>query len=503
MVEEKKLKEKLQREIAKKGSIAFSGKVLTKILGFPIKILLARFLGSASLGIFSLGRNIVGWFQQFSLAGLTNGAVKFVSLYKGDNDYENVKGTLISALLIPTMISIVFSVIIFVFSSSIGNFFGKPEVAGALKALSFSLPFLVFTTVASACLKGFKRIDRSTEVRVGKTILNLIILSLVFIVGLRLYGAIIAWIASSITSSILALIFVGKEFPDLFSSLNPSFHLKRLFRFSIPMFFAGFSWILIRRTDVLMLGYFTPSADVGIYSVVFPLTILIAFPQQAISQILAPIISNLHNKGKLSQIKELYKTSTRWAYILSIPALLVLTFFSFGILELLYGPEFRAGGLVLITLAIFEMLNVSLGPTGHTLQMTGNQDVYFIINALSAILNVVLNLLLIPIFGILGAGLATGSTLGINNLLEILVVFKRLRIHPWNKKYFALIPAILLAIIAYLLLNALHVNWMLNLIAVVSIYLFVQYFFGLTEADKKILNTFLDRLIPEINIRKE
>ena len=88
----------------------------------------------------------------------------------------------------------------------------------------------------------------------------------------------------------------------------------------------------------------------------------------------------------------------------------------------IFGKEFVAGTLAFLILSVGRLISSLSGPAGNILQMTGNQNIYAIILMIGAILNVVLNLILIPLYGINGAAIASMSSLIVWNLSMVLVV---------------------------------------------------------------------------------
>lgn len=471
------------------------GKVLLEGLGFPISILLARFLGAENLGLFSLAKNITGWLQQFANLGLNNAAVKFITVYSGEKKGQNLKGLFILIFLISTITSLVLSICLFFFADFLGKSTNKPELSYILRYFSIVVPLGAATTMLTFTMRGFKNIKQAIKIELSNFSSYLLGLIILLFGGYKLYGAVIAFVLSHIISTILGIYFLVKEFPDLLSPLKPKFHLKRLLRFSFPLYLAGFTWVMMRRIDLLMLGYFKPSADVGIYQAAVFLSVLVSFFSQALSQIFPPIISDLYNKKQTSIISQLYKTTTRWACIGSLMVLLVILLYSKNILGLLYGPDFTSGWKVLVILACSESLNVITGLTGFILQMTENQDWVLVTNVSAAISNIIFGFLLIPSLGILGAGVAFGLSLGIQNLFQFLIVFRKLKIHPWNKQYLKILPPLIFAFIPFVLLKVLNFPWIISLLIVVLVYLTVLFLRGFTEEDEMIVAAVYQKML--------
>lgn len=491
-MKEDELTQKLTNSMGKGGIIAFLGKLLEDLGLFLIELFLAQTLGAAKFGLFSLGRNITTWLRQLSKIGFTNGMVKFIPVYKNREDMEKLKGTILCGLFIPTALATIFAFILFIFSGEVSSFFSKTiEFGELLRIIAISMPFSTLTVITIFMLIGFKKIRESVSIQLSQ-IISMLGFSILFIVlGYGLYGFALAFVFSWLVSSMVGLHVLNKKFP-LVSNIKSEFRIKKLFRFSMPLYMAGFTWIIIRRTDILMLGYFSTPIEVGIYTVVVAVSALVAFPQQAISKIFSPIVSELYEKNDIKGLKYIYKKAARWTYIVGIMVLILIIFFSREILGTLFGPEYILGWLVLSVLAFFEFINISVGPSGPTLQMTYNQDAVFVINTTSAILNVLLNLLLIPSLGILGAGIATGSALAFNNLTQFLLLFKKYGITPFEKRFLGIIPPVIVAIILFLFLGTTH--WVIKLIIISAGYSITVFLTGLSMEDRLFFGSFLKKM---------
>ncbi len=492
---ESEIIDRLIKKVARGGGIVFVGRILQKGLGFLLQVLLGRFLGTGVYGLYALGTNVINLAGQVSMLGFQNGVVRFVALYKGEEDPAKVKGTLIPALVLSTGFSVIVGIILFIFSGQIaGIIFHEPGLSGVIKAFSVSFPFYVFTAVVSAAIRGYQRMEHFVGIQLTRSGTNILLIAIAFLLGFRLYGAIVGFIASAMISAFLGFYLLRKSFPDLVSELKPAFEIRRLLRFSLPMYLAGFTYLIMSRTDIFMLGYFMKSGKVGVYRAAVSITVLVNFALSALNMAFAPLISDLFNKGQLSELRSLFKTVTRWVFTLSLGPVLLMVLFPRNLLSI-FGADFTVGWLTVITLALFQLIAVSVGSVGFMLQMTGHQDFVLANNVFTALLNIVLNIWLIPIFGILGAALATGGSLAINNIAGLIEVYVILDFQPWDEKYIKPIIAGISSVAFFFLFSLIDLHWFINLTCICVIYIVTNYFFGLAEEDKLILNALWRKIL--------
>jgi O-antigen/teichoic acid export membrane protein len=488
----------LIRKAAKGGGIAFVGNVIDKGLRFPLEILLARVLGAGGYGSYSLGYGLAMIGSKISMLGLPNGIVRFAALYKGTGDIKRVKGTLSSAFIISVLTSIAAGGLLFLFSGYLSRIFNMPELVNVLRIFAFAFPFYVITLMTGNAARAFQEIKYEVAVtNICRPLANVAIVSIVFLMGFRLFGAVYGFLISSAISAAYGLYLLRRIFPDIVSELKPSYEFRKLIRFSLPVLFVGFSYVLLNQTDRIMLGYFKASRDLGVYTAAAIISQQAGLVTYSFSCIFCPIISDLYNRNEFRQLEKLYKTVTRWIVSLNLVLLLLLIIFSKRIMGI-FGSEFISGWLVLVILSSVHLVGYSSGGAlaGYVLQMSGKQDIEFINAMVMLIINVVLNFWLIPIYGILGAAMATGASYAVINIARITEVYKLLRLHPYDANYHKLFIAAFTVIFlsVFLFVFNVHLSWMFSVIILIIVYFVALYFLGLEYEDKMIWETIKKRI---------
>ena len=177
------------------------------------------------------------------------------------------------------------------------------------------------------------------------------------------------------------------------------------------------------------------SEPAGIYAVASRFAMLISFGLKSVNAIMAPLISQLHATGRMPELQRLVSRSARMIFVFTVTACAAL--FLGGEWALgLFGDEFRAGNDVLRLLLLSQAVNALPGSVGHLLTMTGSQRLAAWIAGSGALANVVLNIVLIPLWGIVGAAVATAvSTVGWN-VAAVIAVRRRLGVNPivsWSR----------------------------------------------------------------------
>ncbi|MDZ7861101.1 MAG: flippase [Candidatus Krumholzibacteriota bacterium] len=488
--------EQLTKKTAKGGGILFIGGVIGKGINFLLQILLGRVLGTATYGLYALGHTIISIVQTISVLGLHEATVRFVALYKGEGNKARVKGTLILSLTISLISSIFISILLFILAKFISvHAFNKPNLAGVLRIFSISLPFYVLMIMTSSVARAFHLMQYNTGLRnIFFPIANILFVGLAFLLGYRLNGALIGFLISGILSTLLGLYFLWRIFPEIISPLKPLYRSRQLIRFSLPILFVSMAVSFLFGIDRLMLGWLGNSSDVGIYNAAVLTSMQIGIFIKAIGTSFSPIISDLYNKKKKKQLNQIFKATTRWGFILSLPLFLIILFFSTNIMEL-FGSDFSNGRLVLIVLATANLIISVRGPTAPMLTMSGKQDIE-LLNTIGLMgINIILNFLLIKRYGIIGAALASGVSLSVLSIVRLLEIRILLGIQPYDRRYFKSLLAGAIIILIYIFIPESSKSgfvWIAYASFLLLIYALLVYTLGLDKEDKLIIRYILN-----------
>ena len=194
---------------------------------------------------------------------------------------------------------------------------------------------------------------------------------------------------------------------------------------SLPMMLTGSMIFIMGWTDNIILGIFRSSEEVGMYDAAFRLSTLSAVVLFAINAIQAPVFSELYHKKEMGRLQQIINKSNRLLFFTSLPLTLILCVFPNQILGFL-GEGFKGACLALIFLSIGNFVNSITGSVGILLQMSGHQKQYNNIITSTAIGSIVLNLFLIPTYGLLGAAVTSAGAKIIQNLLSVMYAKKYL-----------------------------------------------------------------------------
>jgi O-antigen/teichoic acid export membrane protein len=200
----------------------------------------------------------------------------------------------------------------------------------------------------------------------------------------------------------------------------------------IPFAFISGAQVLLKNTDLFMLGLMRGMDEVAWYRVSVQISLLMVFGLEVITLVAAPYFVRFYKKGDKKNLNKAFLVSVVASISVAIPVFLIFVFFGETWLEMAFGNEYVNSYYPLMIIAVGQLFNVVVGPAGYLLSMAGFEKDTAKVMVWASILNVLLNLLLIQKFGMIGAAVSSALCLAIWNLSVMMILRKRIGISPFG-----------------------------------------------------------------------
>lgn len=414
------------REIVQGASISLGVRVVTGILTFALNVVVARTLGAERAGLFFLALTVVTIAAILGQLGLDAAVVRFVAAVATGEHWGRVKGIARHARLMTAGASVVLAAVLAI-GAGWGStaVFGKPELAEVLMWMSLAIVPFALMQLQSQLLKGLKRILFSQ--------IPLVVLPAAAIPAILILGSAYATPGASAGYALAAVLGAGASWalwrivvrsmpgkPDMADRRDLKLAARSLLVVSAL-------YMLMNWSAPLLVGVWMPASDVALYNVAHRTAFLTTIVLASVNSIAAPKFAELYHAGNLAALGATARNSARMMLLLAVP---VLAFFvaAPSFVMALFGSEFVTGSTLLVILAIGQFVNVSTGSVGLVLIMSGREKVARNNVAVAATLNVVLQVVLIPRYGALGAAIATSVSIAMLNLSAAYLVHRELGI---------------------------------------------------------------------------
>lgn len=400
---------------------AFISIVTASVAHFLIRTIIGRDLGAEGLGVYTLAFTVYLFGMQFAAFGIGSALTKFVAELQGEVD--TIRNYVSSGMTSSIITGALIGSILFLLASFIANaFFKTPELEELIKVTALCYPSIAVQKAVLGTLNGFRMMHKYAFLNIVQNV-TMITFSIFFVkfFNMGVMGAVIGYVLTTILVSALCPLMI-RNYIRFDSSLwnIPALHATTIFGLYVVL--GNSIGFLNTQVDSLLIGYYLDPTEVGTYAVAVLIAQMLTLLPSAVQRVTAPLTATLYGKGDIEGVRILFYSTLKKSLIVSIGCAAFITIFSPYIITLLFTEEFSVSYTPLLILLIGYTLGSSFAAVGATLSSIGKVHILFRINAICGVLNLILNVLLIPIIKINGAALSTTLTMVVNFIITIKVI---------------------------------------------------------------------------------
>jgi len=430
---------------------------LASLKGLIILPILTKTWGASGYGIWVQILVTVALLQPFVQLGLGSAIVRFLPS-KGKRGI--VQG-IITALSVTLITGVAISLILFLLSNFVAANLLRGESAGL--AIKIASPLIILEALSVIALNSFRifgQIRRYAIIVLLQTFLEIGLIAFFVLLGHGLFGAIIALlIVKAITLAVtlyLIISYAGFALPD-FSLLRP------FLRYGLPLIPTAIFTIVVQSSDRYVIGFFMGAASVGIYSAAYGIGSSILMFSSYILYILAPTVFNLYDRNKIDEVKTYLSYSWKYFMMLSIPSAFGLSILAGPLLSSLTTPEFASAGKLIVPFVALSLILYGVyGIFSEVVLFSKRTRIFAIAFGAAAGINLGLNILLVPYWGIIAAAI---TTLIAYVMVASAVYFKSRQYVKFDIKLDFIVKSILSSVVMTLVI------WAINPVGAVEIVL--------------------------------
>lgn len=458
------------------------GKAVVYVILFVISVLMTRYLGKDRLGDYATLLVVpvfVRLMTSFGFETLINKKLPELNIH----DSSGAEGRyLIGRLLVfRFLIATVFCFLIYHFLSYYFDFINNPELVEFRWVLIFYFFATTLDSLLSTLFMTLLRFKTLAKTEAFGAMLNLVFLIVFIFFDYGIYAVLYAYIISVSLTSVIYLVLARDQYIGQVKKpeLDDMGHLAWV---SYGIGFLGFG--LMTQSDVLLMNFFKVSrADIGLYYLATGLATAMAFLLTGVAPMALSLFSETYAKDGIKSLANLYSKIIGFAAYLTIPVYVFCILNASPLIDFIYGTSFLEGTKALVVYATFAGIQTALGInfTVSTLYVIRRRDVAMRSTVESSILNIALNLILIPSFGMMGAIMATGFSMVYMILRQLKAISSEMEISPifsiiGQCFLFCLIASVPPLILSGLDKGHLMINLPVYLITLVVLLIFVKPF---------------------------
>lgn len=394
-------------------------------------LMMARLMEPEAYGSYSYAMSILMIMMIPISAGISQLLVREIAQYELQNQWGHVKGICKWAnyyILISSFI-----IILLVLGLIKLNVFESPLSNVLLPGLLLLLirPLLI---KATAILNGFRLPSYAQFVTsIVPPLLMLLSLLLLYSNSIQLNEevAIMLQIFSVGISCLIANYLIKRKQPKAIASIKPLFSVKSWHKSLWPFTIMVVLTTLNNEICLLFIGFLNTKEDVAYFKVATQAVNLVAIGLMAINMVIGPNLARIYKTGDLTSAQNLLTKSVRLSCIVALPVVLMLIFFSGYFVSFIFGVSYLPAKNAIVFLCIGQAINVISGSVGLILNMTGNEKEALKFLLFSLIINIILLLLLVPMYSFLGAAIASSISMTVWNLLMARAVLRKTKLISW------------------------------------------------------------------------
>jgi O-antigen/teichoic acid export membrane protein len=447
-------------EVARGGLFNLAGAGVAGLSTVAVTLIVTRSFSQAAAGAFFTATSLFLIIEAVGSLGAAPGAVYFIARLRSVGQHHRVPEVLRSAVRPVAIVSVVAAAALALAAGPLsrvlvhgqfGHAGARPsEVAAALRALAIALPFAAILDTLLGASRGFRDMGPTNAIdRVGRSLVQLVGIAVVAAAGSAAWLAPL-WALPYVPAACAAWLWLRhvqrRSAPDVVPVTagpaalawkdraareygNEPLHF---WRFTAPRGLAVLAQSTIQRVDIVLVAIMRGPAEAAIYTAATRFLVVGQFGNQAISMASQPRFTEMFAGGDLRGANRVYQATTAWLVLLTWPMYLLAVSFGPQILTV-FGHSYQAGTSVIVILSLAMLLLTGCGQVDMVLVTTGRSSWSLVNGLLAVVINVGLDVLLIPRYGITGAAIGWAAAIAVANLMPLAQLAATMRLQPFGR----------------------------------------------------------------------
>ncbi len=434
--------------------------LLVRLRGIILLPILTKTLGIYDYGIWVQIMVTIGLLAPFSTLMLPGAMVRFLAAEK---DKKEIQEGFFSTSILVFFISLSFCILLIILSEPFAeNLLGDGKEL--IKIVVLIIPIWSLNLVFLDFFRTFQQMKTYAVFTISQTCGEAALIAYLVLSGYGIFGAVLS---ISIVRTILFLI-MGCLIISKIGVRLPNFsRLRKYISFSLPTLPSVLSAWVVSSSDRYVIGFFLGAIFVGFYSPGYALGSIISMYIGPFAFILFPVLSKMYDEKKYEDVRTYLKYSLKYFLLLAIPSAFGLSILSKQLLTILSTPEIASQGYLItpfitVSLLLFGVYVVF----SQIISLVKRTKITGAIWMVTAVLNLGLNIIVVPYIGILGAAITTLIAYALAFVLTTYYSFKYF-------KFDIDLSFILKSIFASIVISLVIIKWepigVLNVLIVVGV----------------------------------
>jgi O-antigen/teichoic acid export membrane protein len=425
-------------KLARRGVASVFGAAFSAVSGVALVVIITRGFSADIAGTLFAATSAFLIVEAFVLLGTDTGLVRWLPAQLASSAAQDVRRTLRLAFMPVLLVSLATAVALFIAAPQVA-----PVLVGSatldsmttiLRVLAVVLPVAATHDVLLAASRGLGTMRPTVLVEnIGRLALQAAAVLVAYLAGAGTLGLAIAWAAPYAAAWCLSAWWVWRLLRQA-QDPHRSSHQERVttrefWAYTGPRAVARVTQTALKRADIVLVAALASPADAALYTAATRFVVLGQLLVQSVQQALAPQMSGLFARGEKQAADSVFKAATVWSMLPSWPIYLLTAAFA-PVLMKLFGAGYEDAAVIVVILSLTMLFATACGPVDSVLLMSGHSMLSLLNSTVALIVNVALNVALIPPFGIKGAAIAWSVAIVVRNVLPLVQVKASLGLWP-------------------------------------------------------------------------
>ncbi len=424
------------------------GSAVNAVAGFALVAVVTHGAGASGAGSVFTGVAVFTIASNALKLGADTALVRFVSMDRAATGGARTRVLLRTAVL-PALVAslVVTAAVLLLPGASRALLPGLPagEAVHVMRMFAWFLPMTTVTLVALGAARGYGTVLPFVgSEQIGKPLLRVLLAVPLVIWAPSVSALSLSWLLPSLAGLVIAGVSLRRlarsDAPAVPDPAGDRALRREFWAFAGPRAISSVFDITAVWIGVVLLSLLAGSRDAGVYTAVSRLITAGTLLQLAVRLAVAPQISGLLGGGRAEPAQDLHRLTTRWITLFSLPVFVVMAVFPHSVMSL-FGGGFPAGATALVVLCGASAVNVMVGNAQTVILMAGRSTWNLSVAGAAFVTQVGLGLLLIPSHGVLGAAVAWGGAVVVDNVASALLVRHRLGFRTVDRRYAGAVAA--------------------------------------------------------------
>jgi stage V sporulation protein B len=331
------------------------GAAVSTIIGAVGVIAIARLLGPANYGLYTLAFVLPGLFAAIADLGVSPALTRYAASLRSEQRYSSLASMMSSGLLFCIITGAVAFLLLFRFSGQLASsVLQRQDIAGLVAFASLTIPFQMVFSLSNDTFVGLDRTEDSARMSVLFGVMKSVLAPVLIVVGFGIAGAVfgltLAWIFAGIASMWLMLSHrrvLERISPREEGQKGLREDMQRMVRYGMPLYFGGLLGAVLAQYQNLVLAFFTSDSEIGYFNAAANFGAMIAIIAGPVATALFPAFSKLDLQTRKEDLGRMFEFSVRYTALLILPVAVCAGALSKDLIQVVYGTDFASAGILL------------------------------------------------------------------------------------------------------------------------------------------------------------